>query len=231
MFCVKCGVELADSEKTCPLCGTSVYHPTLKQATVAASYPPRERPRESMKPQGVLFVVTVLFLIPLVLVLLTDLSINGRMVWSGYVVGALVMTYVMLVLPFWFRHPNPVIFVPVSFAAIGLYLLYIDLFTGGGWFLPFALPVTGGALLIVTAVVTLTRYLRRGYLYIFGGAFIAGGAFIVLVEFLLNLTFWVGRPVFWSVYPLTVGVLLGLMLIVIAICRPLRESLRKKFFI
>ena len=29
MFCVKCGVELADSEKVCPLCGTRVFHPDL----------------------------------------------------------------------------------------------------------------------------------------------------------------------------------------------------------
>ena len=26
MYCVKCGVELGDSEKTCPLCGTSVFY-------------------------------------------------------------------------------------------------------------------------------------------------------------------------------------------------------------
>ena len=31
MFCVKCGVALADSEKACPLCGTRVFHPDLPQ--------------------------------------------------------------------------------------------------------------------------------------------------------------------------------------------------------
>ena len=29
MYCIKCGVELADSEKVCPLCGTRVFHPDL----------------------------------------------------------------------------------------------------------------------------------------------------------------------------------------------------------
>ena len=29
MYCIKCGVELADSEKRCPLCGTPVFHPDL----------------------------------------------------------------------------------------------------------------------------------------------------------------------------------------------------------
>mgnify|MGYP001071229356 CR=1 FL=1 len=27
MYCVNCGVELADSETVCPLCGTRVFHP------------------------------------------------------------------------------------------------------------------------------------------------------------------------------------------------------------
>ena len=31
MYCIKCGVELADSEKVCPLCGLKVYHPELEK--------------------------------------------------------------------------------------------------------------------------------------------------------------------------------------------------------
>ena len=39
------------------------------------------------------------------------------------VAGALVVSYVVLALPVWFRRPNPVIFVPCDFAAAALYLL------------------------------------------------------------------------------------------------------------
>ena len=35
----------------------------------------------------------------------------------------------------------------------------------------------------------------------------------------------------WSIYPLAAGIILGLMLIIIGCCRPLRESLQKKFFL
>ena len=51
------------------------------------------------------------------------------------------------------------------------------------------------------------------------------------VEFLINLTFQLHETFFWSFYPLAAGVILGLMLIVIAICKPLRESLQRKFFL
>lgn len=87
--------------------------------------------------------LTVLLALPAVLSILCDWRVNGRIVWSGYSVGGAALLYVMVVLPLWFRRPNPVIFVPVDFAAIGLYLLYINFATGGHWFLTFAFPVTG----------------------------------------------------------------------------------------
>lgn len=231
MYCVKCGVELADSEKQCPLCGTVVFHPDIPRPEAEKPYPAGLHPAEKVSPSGLLFVVTTVFVLPMLITLLCDLQINRSVTWSGYVIGALLACYIILVLPFWFPHPNPVIFVPAGFAAVGAYLLYIDLYTHGGWFLSFAFPVTGGLMLLTTAVVALTRYLRRGRLFIFGGAFIAYGAFMLLVEFLLNLTFGLHKTFFWSFYPLTVLSLFGLMLIVIGLCRPLRDSLYKKFFL
>ena len=231
MYCVKCGVELADSEKKCPLCGTPVFHPDIERKPAEPPFPPDRRHAENVSRVGILFVLTVLFVLPAAICLLCDWRINGGIVWSGYAAGGIALLYILVLLPMWFRHPNPVIFVPVDFVAIGLYLLYIDLATGGHWFLGFAFPVTGAIGVLVTAVVALTRYLHAGYLYIYGGGLILGGALAMLIEFLLNLTFQVHETFFWSFYPLVAGVLLGLMLIVIAVCKPLRESLRKKFFL
>ena len=231
MYCVKCGVELADSEKKCPLCGTPVFHPDIERKPAEPPFPPDRRHAENVSRVGILFVLTVLFVLPAAICLLCDWRINGGIVWSGYAAGGIALLYILVLLPMWFRHPNPVIFVPVDFAAIGLYLLYIDLATGGHWFLSFAFPITGAIGVLVTAVVALTRYLHAGYLYIYGGGLILGGALAMLIEFLLNLTFQVHETFFWSFYPLVAGVLLGLMLIVIAVCKPLRESLRKKFFL
>ena len=231
MYCINCGVKLADSEKVCPLCATVVFHPQIQQPEGEALYPAQDAPLHKANPWGVLFVVSLCFLLPVVITLLVDLQLSGGITWSGYVLGALIVAYVCLVLPFWFRHPNGVIFIPVDFAVIILFLLYINLALDGDWFLSFAFPVAGGIGLIVTAVVTLTRYLRRGRLYIFGGACIALGGFMLLMEYLLDLTFMHSQAIIWSVYPLAVLSLLGLSLIFIAICKPLRESLERKFFI
>ena len=232
MFCVKCGVALADSEKACPLCGTRVFHPDLPQPQGDPPYPPDPRNHsEEVSRSGVLFILTVLALLPAILFILCDWRINGSIIWSGYASGGVALLYVIVALPLWFRRPNPVIFVPIDFVAIGLYLLYINFATGGHWFLSFALPVTGAIGLLVSAMVALLRYLPGGHLYVISGALLCAGGLAVLIEFLINFTFRLHETFFWSLYPLTAGVILGGMLLVVAICKPLQRSLHRKFFI
>ena len=231
MYCIKCGVELADTEKTCPLCGTIVYHPDITQAHATPTYPPFVKEKENMRPQGVLFILTVLALMPIVITLFCDLRLNGAITWSGYAVGGILVAYFVIVLPLWFARPNPVIFVPIDFALIGALLLYINLMTGGDWFLSLAFPALGIMGLIITALVTLMRYVRKGLLYIFGGCFIAIGGYCLLPEFFINLTFYDSFSFIWSPYPFIFCFFAGLALIVIAISRPLRESLHRKLFI
>lgn len=231
MYCVNCGVKLADTEKQCPLCGVVAFHPDIDREEGTPLYPQEKYPSPQVNSKAAVIVLSTLFLLPMLITLLCDLQINRTVTWSGYVIGALLVGYTILILPLWFRNPNPVIFTPCGFAAVGVYVLYIDLVTGGGWFLSFAFPVVGGIGLIVTAVVALLKYLRGGKLYIFGGAAIALGAFMPLMEFLLNLTFHRPRFVGWSLYPLIPLVLLGIMLIVLAIHRPSREAMSRKFFI
>lgn len=231
MYCIKCGVALSDTEKHCPLCGTVVYHPDMIQSEAAPLYPAAGYPAAKVSSRAIQIVLTTLFLLPMLIILQCDLHISGAVTWSGYVIGALVLGYVTVVLPLWFRKPNPVIFVPCDFAALALYLLYIDLTVVGQWFLSFALPVVGFVGLVVTAVVTLCRYVRRGYLYILGGALAALGVFMPLMGFLVNLTFFHPAFAFWSLYPATSLLLLGGMLIFLAICRPARETMHRKLFI
>ena len=230
MYCVNCGVKLCDTEKICPLCNTAVYHPDVKQKDGDPLYPEHKYPSGKVYFFLPHIIITAFVLLSVIIALLCDLRLNQRVVWSGYVIGALLVGYVFI-LPVWFKKPNPVIFIPCDFAATGVYLLYICLATGGSWFMPFAFPITGGAMLIVTACITLLRYTKRGELYIFGGTFIAFGGFTLLAEFLSVITFESIRFIGWSLYPLVTLVLLGGLLIFLAICRPARQSMERRFFI
>lgn len=231
MYCVNCGVELKDSEKFCPLCKTMVFHPDLPSPDGEKPYPEFVAKSKRFNRFGALFVLTVIFLIPTVITMMIDLKLNAGIVWSGFVAGGMAVGYVSFVFPFWFKRPNPVIFIPCAGASVILYLLYICLATGGRWFLPLAFPIAGIATVLVTTVVALVKYIKKGRLYIFGGAIIALGGFSVLIEMFIAISFESVKFIFWSIYPLTVCVLVGLLLIAIAVCKPLRISLDKRFFI
>ncbi len=233
MYCANCGVKLADTEARCPLCGTRAYHPDLQREPAEPLYPAGRYPDAAQKKRVWSILLTVLFALPIPTVLICDLRFGDPgLTWSGIVVGALCTLYVMSVLPTWFERPNPVIFVPCSFAAVGGYLWLLDyLLSGVDWFWTFALPVTGGVAVIVCAVVTLMRYVRRGQLFIFGGALVAFGGLMLLIEFLMTITFPPIRFVAWSLYPLSTFVLIGGWLIFLGICRPARELMQRKFFI
>lgn len=231
MYCVNCGVKLADTENTCPLCGTAVFHPDIRRSQAEPLYPADRIPAPQVSSRGAQIIATGLFLIPMLICFQCDLLINRGITWSGFVIGALALGYVAFVLPQWFRRPNPVVFCGVNFLTAGLYLLYINFAVDGDWFLSFAFPVTGVVGLISTALVALIKYVRRGLLYIFGGGLIAMGAFMPLMEFLLCITFEPIRFYGWSLFPLTALVILGGMLIFLAINRRAREKMEKRFFI
>ncbi len=231
MYCCSCGVKLADSEKKCPLCGLQAFHPELPRPEGQPLYPVNQHPVQEVSPWGIRVIVLMSFLVPLITVLLCDLPVNGGITWSGYVIGALILLYVVAILPLWFPKPNPVVFVPVDFVTVGLYLLYINHSVDGHWFLSFAFPVTGFCALVVTAVVTLQRYVRRGRFYVYGGAIAAAGLFLPVMELLLYITFDPVSFTGWSFYPMAGLLLLGGFLIFLGICRPAREIMERKFFI
>ncbi len=229
MYCIKCGVELSKGQTVCPLCQTKVYHPELNTEDIP-TYPKKDFKSEEFNIKGLMFIITVLCVLPLLLPPVIELSWKDRIDWSGYVIGGVLLGYLCFLLPLWFKAPNPVVFIPCDLAGATLLLWYINLQTGGEWFLSFALPIAMSLCVIITAMASLIRYLQRGKLYIFGGGFIAFGAWTVLMDFLLRVTFKISPPI-WSVYSFIPLFLIGMMLIIIAIVRPLRESLTKKFFI
>ncbi len=231
MYCQKCGVRLADSEKTCPLCGTLVYHPDIPRTPTDGPYPINRGLPEAVNPKGLLFALSIVFAQPILITLFCDLQLNQKITWSGYTVGGVLLGYIILLLPLWFKHPNPVIFVPVDFASVALFLLYISIATDGGWFLSFAFPVIGILALIVCAIIAVARYVRKGLLYLIAGTWLAIGAYVVLIEFFIRITFFDSVKFVWSFYPFTVCFIFGAMFMVIAIVKPIRESLKKVFFL
>ncbi len=230
MYCIKCGAKLAEGQLICPICNTRVYHPDF-DISERSTYPKGDFKSEELNYRGLMFVITMLFLIPLFLPVVLNIGWSGGITWSGYVFGGVLLLYVSLVLPFWFKHPNPVIFVPVSLATATLYIGYISYKTGGDWYFTFAMPIAAALTLIISAVVSVLRYVRHGRLYTFGGFFIALGAWTLLLEHLMRISFGYNAQFYWSLSSFGVCFLIGALLIIIAIVKPFKESLRRIFYI
>lgn len=229
MYCINCGVKLEETEYKCPLCNTDVYHPAFTKETGRTLYPSNKMPKSSNGFKALGGAIIIVFLIPIVLSFFSDMQLDGKIDWFGYVAGALAVSYVSFALPLWFKKPNPVIFVPCSFIALALYLFYINFATNGTWYWSFALPIVAGICLIATAVTTLIKYVKRGRLYIFGSAFISLGVYTLLVEYLAHKTFEVAF-IGWSIYPLIVLLLIGGLLIYLGIDGNAREAFERKLF-
>ena len=229
MYCIKCGVQLADTEKKCPLCNTVVYHPELTQKAERELYPSKKMPQATSGRAFVCGAIIILFMIPLIVTFFSDIQPDGEIDWFGYVAGGIVLAYLTVALPMWFKDPNPIIFVPCDFAACAVYLLYVDAVTDGKWFLSFAFPIVLGAGVITCALVTLLRCLRKGRLYVIGGSVMAFGGLILMIELLMTVAFeyaFIG----WSLYPLTAMLLVGGLLIYLAMNSVAREKIERKIF-
>ncbi len=229
MYCINCGAHLADSEKACPLCQTVVYHPELKREEATPLFPPDRMPSGKSSKKVLYGALIILLLIPLVICFLVDYNTDGRLSWFGYVAGASFVAYVTFALPIWFKKHSPAIFIPADFAAATLYLLHIEAAVDGRWFLPLALPLLIGTCLYTTALWCLLYYIKRGRLYILGGASIALGALMLPLELLVESSF--GIPFFgWSFYPLAVLSLFGGLLLYFAINASAREAMERRLF-
>ncbi len=230
MYCVKCGVRLQDGVKECPLCRTPVRIEPEDGGEPPATYSARYPDEPDHARLFFLSFVTAVLLIASLVCLVVCLRTYGALAWSGFVIFGAALVWVLFILPNWFSRWRPLVFVPIDFAAACGFLLYVCLYTGGRWFLSFAFPVTALCGLLAVAALILFRRVRGGRVFIIGGLLVAVGASLMLVEFFQHITF--GAPMFlWSLYCVSGFTVAGLFLIIAGIIRPLREYLRRKFFL
>ncbi len=229
MYCVKCGVRLQDGVKECPLCRTPVLIDSKDLENAHIKYSDRYPAEHDHAKYLALGITTTIMIAACLVCLIVCLNTYGTVSWSGYVMLGLAVLWVLFVLPFWFNKWRPFVFIPVDFAAIAGYLVYICLYTGGHWFLSFAFPVLGIVCIITMTAIVLLLTVKKGRLYITGGLLIAIGCSSMLIEFFEHITF--RTPMFvWSLLCVSVFSAIGLFLLISAMIPPLKDYLNRKFF-
>ena len=231
-YCVNCGTELGRSEQCCPLCGTEVIHPACPPDPSLSPFPRGEKPSpKSFSKRASAVLMTLIYLLPVSICLLCDLNICGRISWSGYVLFGGLFVYVCSVFPLWLRRPHPILPLALDFAALLGYLYYIESYTGGKWFLPFALPVTVAAAAFVLLITGIALHTPITPLGVIALSLFCSGVFCVITELLIGKAFFGMLRLNWSLYPLIACSIIALILVQIGKNAPMREKLEKKLFI
>lgn len=229
MYCVKCGVKLQKGETECPLCHTQVVRDEIDEDRFLVKYSDRYPSEKDHGKYVAIGIATVLMIAAVLITMIVCLNSYGELAWGGYVMLGVALLWIVLVFPWIFNRFNSLVFVPVDFAFLLGYLLYICLKTGGKWFLSFAFPVVGLICALTMFSIVFFRYIKKGRLFFTGGMMMAIGSSMMLVEFLSSITF--NKPMFvWSLYCVILFGLIGLFLLIAAIIPPLRDFLERKFF-
>lgn len=232
-YCVHCGVELAKSEARCPLCGTVVYDPQEPwKRPERMPYPEvSETLRPHMDRRFFASMGGVILLIPLVITMLCDLLSTGAVTWSAYVAGALMLLYVVFVLPFFFKRFRAFPCLSLDCLAVLLYLLGIQYALGESWFLPVALPITlVCSLCFLVPVLIFTQERGVSFLTKVASILFAAGTAVIGIEIVLSLHGLGTVSLKWSPFALVPCFVLGAAALMLKKRVKLREQIRRRLY-
>lgn len=232
-YCVNCGVELADSEKYCPLCNAEVINPQS----------PWEEPEERPYPKYfVSFIKRIdrryfatlagmFLIIPILVTIIYDLLPGDGITWSAYVVGAMALIFVFLVLPFYFKRYHTVIFLALNCAAVLLYLFFIERMNGGSWFMGVGMPVTiSASVCVIVLALLFTKKKHMGLFIKAALILLAVGVFVLSVELILHMSGTGVLMINWSFYAFVPCTILAVMAFVLEHRKNLKESIKRRLF-
>ncbi|MDP4132499.1 MAG: DUF6320 domain-containing protein [Bacillota bacterium] len=228
-YCVKCGVKLSGGKNKCPLCGTKVYNVEEKRTT-DRPFPKYVEPRsQRVSKKSVVSLISLLFMLPMYLAVVCDITINKTLIWSGYVIGAFLVLGIAITVPIITEFKRKYLCAFLDGLCLAIYLYYIEISCNGYWFLGLALPII---ILITLMVINIMALLKKASaLKIAASIFIMLGLLCLAIEVFVNMTFKVRTHLAWSVYPLITNIILSVGLLIIDKSEALKEKLEKKFFI
>lgn len=186
MYCSKCGRQLPDGTVNCPDCDPIVVN-TQPQAQTQTKEPFFKPAGKGSKSFAALF--TALLVFPATICTAIDLAFDRYDYWFGYVVGALIVTWVIAVLPV-LKITPPFATAMICFASIVGYTIYIAYKSGHfEWLSGFILPMFILTAAFIAVDVSLIGSKRIKGLHIFSLLSLESAAYLVCLEATLDNAF------------------------------------------
>ncbi|MBP8989539.1 MAG: hypothetical protein KBG64_04890 [Clostridia bacterium] len=230
-YCVHCGVELDPSEKYCPLCHVEVIDPLAPyDEKVKRPYPTRLDPitqRINRRFVGVLISIVLGF--SALLCTAINFSLENKLTWSLYVIGALFLLWSWTVPYFLVKKRSFIrLFLPGVFVLLA-YLYLIAWLQGGlAWYFSLAVPlVLQVAILVCLNSFLIRKHFIRGFT-IPAVLLISTGLLVTGLEWTLNR--YKGSLTFpsWSLYVLIPCLALALACFSIARRQAVLDEIKRR---
>lgn len=232
-YCVNCGVELAETEKNCPLCDTEVINPRSPwQEPTDSPYPTAYEVAVPLNKSKVATFISILLLIPILVTLLSNLIANGEISWSLYVIGALALAFVVLLFPLYFKKFYTASFIFIDYVALFGYLALIQYLAGGKWVMSIGLPLCIASCGFTWLFFALFRHKKSTTILVrLAIMLISLGVYVMAIE--LTLLEHYGNPfeLQWSYYALIPCAALAMALLFLDSRKDVKEALHKRMFL
>lgn len=207
-YCSRCGVEVDEDVKNCPLCSTEIQVldkaelPAGKYPSKAAphSVPPKRNKKEQRKMAAM--IVTFGLLIPASIAIAADFVLNGQITWGTYTISSLLYIWVIVLLPLLY-YKTPVLTLMAYYLSSLLYLYSLEVFTGGSWFRALALPIITVTAMLIALNFFIGSHSRIKGINIFSYAVFSLGLECVGIEMILSLYLSGVLQVGWSIIVLS----------------------------
>ena len=232
-YCVNCGVELAPSEKKCPLCDTIVINPRSPWAEPSKRPYSKhiERIMNQIDRRYGATLATLLLLIPMILSVISNILFDHQISWSKYVVGACICLFVLILVPMLNKKRRPYFFLFLDVMVILLYLGLIAQITGHfEWYVPLAFPLTLSAYALALVILFVHRSKKIYGLYKGAVVLSAMGIMAVIIEVVIFLSE-KGKYYNWSLFVLIPCLMIGMIFVYIEQHKKVKDEIRRRLFI
>ncbi len=229
-YCVNCGVELEQTCRSCPLCGTPVYNPAQPiNPDTAPPFPARRGTAEQASRKEFIILMSIICATVSIVCYILNHWIFSRTRWSVYVIGLSILLWIFLLPVFFPKQIRAWMSILSDGLSIAAYLFVISrLHPGNGWYPDIAVPIIGLGLILILNYYFFS--LRRKSSLITRTAILFGslGALCVAIELLIHLHY--GRPLHlsWSAIVLTCCIAIDVILVSICLLHGVREELRRR---
>ncbi len=233
-YCVNCGVELHETEKSCPLCTTVVINPNqLYNEDAKPLYPPHKQHADLQANKRVtVALISVLLALPASVCLVCNYVIDTRLTWSMYVLGTMAFLWTVIIPPYLLRRNRELMTVIIGGISSCAFLRFLEEVSPvKGWYLTLALPIVLVVAFICFIMVIIFLYSNLRKMQIAAVFAVCVAGMMIAVEIATDVYHQASFKLEWSVFFAIPCIIVAVLFMLIDRKRSVKENIKKTFHV